>query len=78
MNVRAISLTFLFSLPTSAFAEQATQEAVERSSLQSYGASHPECIEWDDGCASCRRISELYCSTPGIACQPQGIECKVP
>jgi hypothetical protein len=50
----------------------------EESSLQGYAAAHPDCQEWNDGCATCRRDSSVHCSTSGIACQPHEIACKAP
>jgi hypothetical protein len=47
-------------------------------SVLAYGAAHPECLEWTDGCRICLRSPDgrVGCSTPGIACQPKEIECK--
>ena len=44
-----------------------------------FGASHPECEEWTDGCVVCARGADVVnCSTPGIACQPVETICKRP
>jgi len=44
-----------------------------------YGASHPECLGWTDGCVICARgEGAIHCSTPGIACQPGETVCKRP
>jgi hypothetical protein len=49
-------------------------------SLQGFGAGDPDCVEWSDGCATCRREADgsAHCSTPGIACQPAAIVCTAP
>ena len=43
-----------------------------------YGTKNPDCLEWTDACAVCKRGDDgtAACSTPGIACTPQPIECK--
>jgi hypothetical protein len=44
-----------------------------------FGAGHPECQEWSDGCVICARGDDsVNCSTPGIACQPIEAFCKRP
>jgi len=64
---------------TSARGDEATPaQTEEQSSLQSFAAAHPDCREWDDGCATCQRDSTVHCSTPGIACQAHDIACKAP
>ena len=47
-------------------------------SVLAYGAAHPGCREWTDGCRICLRSPDgrVGCSTPGIACQPKDIVCK--
>ena len=72
--LRALVLLFALSLP--AFADEPPPQ--EEASLEGYGAAHPQCREWSDGCAVCLRDSGVHCSTPGIACQPQEIACKAP
>jgi hypothetical protein len=51
--------------------------AGETDTLESFGAKNPACMEWNDGCATCRRDAAglAHCSTPGIACQPRDIAC---
>ena len=72
-------LLFALMLATSARGETAEAlRGAEQSSLQSYAATHAECSEWDDGCATCRRGASVHCSTPGIACEPHDIVCKAP
>jgi hypothetical protein len=46
--------------------------------LASYASDNPSCLEWTDGCTICAksRTDAPACSTPGIACQPAGIQCK--
>ncbi|MDI4640446.1 hypothetical protein K9U39_05695 [Rhodoblastus acidophilus] len=42
-----------------------------------FGASHPDCAEWTDGCVICVRGADApHCSTPGIACQPGETLCR--
>ena len=60
-----------------AFADQ-PPPAKEQASLQGFADKHPTCAEWSDGCAVCKRGMAVYCSTPGIACQPAEIVCKAP
>jgi hypothetical protein len=50
----------------------------EQASLRGFADTHPACAEWSDGCAVCKRGMAVYCSTPGIACQPAEIVCKAP
>jgi hypothetical protein len=46
--------------------------------IQAYGADNPSCLEWTDGCTICAKseAGAIACSTPGIACQPAGLQCK--
>lgn len=51
-------------------------------SMQAYGASHSDCLEWTNGCLVCSKFKadeqaeeKTACSTPGIACQPGEIRC---
>jgi hypothetical protein len=46
--------------------------------IQAYATDNPSCLEWTDGCTICTKpdSGEPHCSTPGIACQPAGIQCK--
>jgi hypothetical protein len=50
----------------------------EERSLEGFAAAHPDCKEWNDGCATCQRDTAIHCSTPGIACQPHDVTCKAP
>jgi hypothetical protein len=47
-------------------------------SIEAYSGDNPSCLEWTDGCTICAKIDAdtPACSTPGIACQPAGIQCK--
>jgi hypothetical protein len=47
-------------------------------SMEAYGTSNPQCMEWTDSCQICARDSQnqTACSTPGIACLPGEISCK--
>jgi hypothetical protein len=51
--------------------------ASEEASIHGYGDTDKACIEWTDGCRTCRRpeTGEPFCSNVGIACQPQGVTC---
>jgi len=46
--------------------------------LESYATDNPSCLEWTNGCTICSKgeMGKAACSTPGIACQPGGIQCK--
>ena len=48
-------------------------------SIQAYGRQNPHCLSWTDGCVLCSTdaAGTSQCSTPGIACQPHGLHCKV-
>jgi hypothetical protein len=79
MRRLAIYLLIGFAAAASARSGEApSMPPQEQSTLQSFAAAHPECREWDDGCATCQRDAAVHCSTPGIACQPHDIACKAP
>jgi hypothetical protein len=46
--------------------------------IQAYASDNPSCLEWTDGCTICTKAETgaPACSTPGIACQQAGIQCK--
>jgi hypothetical protein len=45
-------------------------------SLQGYGNAEKTCLEWNDGCSTCRRgDAAVSCSNIGIACQPSPVVC---
>ncbi|MGZ8388643.1 MAG: hypothetical protein ACXWVE_10505 [Rhodoplanes sp.] len=46
-------------------------------SIQGYGVSDKACLEWNDGCRTCRRpeTGETVCANIGIACQPTAVTC---
>jgi hypothetical protein len=45
-------------------------------SIQGYGDAEKTCLEWNDGCRTCRRDgATVSCSNIGIACQPSPIAC---
>jgi hypothetical protein len=72
-------LLLLLALAAPALADEAPAlNPEEQASLQSFAAAHPECVEWSDGCAVCRRAMAVSFSTPGIACQPAEIVCRAP
>jgi hypothetical protein len=84
---KAAALALALMIPmgaASSYAEDApstTPAKAEDASLQSYAAQAPQCLEWSDGCAVCARDSAAgaaHCSTPGVACQPDAIQCKKP
>jgi hypothetical protein len=84
MTFRSILFALALALGSPACAGEtppsasATLDPAEQATLQSFGASHPECVEWSDGCAVCKRTMSVGCSTPGIACEPRDIACKAP
>ncbi len=47
--------------------------------VQAYGEADANCLEWTDGCVICRRLegAEAACSTPGVACEPGDIACRI-
>lgn len=57
---------------------QAPSAQAESAVIHAYGSANPSCVEWTDGCTTCAKsdAAEPACSTPGIACQPAGIQCK--
>ena len=63
-----------------AFADEPKAPSAQEKSavIHAYGSRNPSCAEWSDGCTTCAKseTAEPACSTPGIACQPAGIECK--
>ena len=50
-----------------------------RVSVQAYGQQNHDCLSWTNGCVLCSAGDDGHsqCSTPGIACQPHGLTCKV-
>jgi hypothetical protein len=45
-------------------------------SIQAHGDRDKTCLEWNDGCRTCRRdTAAVRCSNIGIACQPTQISC---
>ena len=46
--------------------------------IEAYAEDNPSCLEWTNGCTICTKAETgaPACSTPGIACQPAGIQCK--
>lgn len=76
-NQVMLRLALLFAFIAPALADEAPPPR-EEASLASFAAAHPECVEWSDGCALCKRAMSVSCSPPGIACQPKDIVCKTP
>jgi hypothetical protein len=53
--------------------------APAEASIQGYGDREKTCLEWNDGCRTCRRDgAKVSCSNIGIACQPTPIACTWP
>ena len=52
--------------------------ASEDASIHGYGDHDKTCLEWTDGCRSCRRDDngDPLCPNIGPACQPQAITCS--
>jgi len=70
-----------FSGATVAFADQPKAPPVpppRHVPIQAYANDNPSCLEWTDGCTICMKseTGAPSCSTPGIACQPAGLQCK--
>jgi hypothetical protein len=76
MRRLAIYILIGFSAASAWGDEAPSMPPQEQSTLRSFATTHPECREWDDGCATCQRDTAIHCSTPGIACQPREIACK--
>jgi hypothetical protein len=79
----AAAVAILFALTFPARAEDAKPEEnpapAPPEAVLAFGASHPECQEWTDGCVICARgVDVVNCSTPGIACLPVETVCKRP
>jgi hypothetical protein len=55
----------------------AADEALEKPTIV-YGETHPDCLEWADGCIVCRRTNgdEPNCSTTAPACVPTPAQCR--
>lgn len=47
--------------------------------VHGYGTIDPDCLAWSNGCVICARDEKglSHCSTPGIACIPVEVSCKV-
>ena len=47
--------------------------------VQAYPTKDPDCLAWSDGCVICARDEQAksHCSTPGIACIPVAVTCRV-
>jgi hypothetical protein len=72
-----LAVLLLFAAPLRAQDTPATPPPTELQTVQSYGAKNPDCLEWTDTCAVCKRGDDgkVACSTPGIACTQQPIVC---
>lgn len=62
-----------------AFADSPRVEPLRQPTMQQYGADNTDCVEWSNACQICKRDADgaAQCSTPGIACTPGRILCKV-
>lgn len=58
-------------------AQNAPSAASGEVSIHAYGDSNQTCMEWTDGCRTCRRpeSGDPFCSNMPIACQPVAISC---
>jgi hypothetical protein len=66
---------------SSAHADQAQTPSIPPARdvpIEAYAEDNPSCLEWTNGCTICTKAENgtPACSTPGIACQPAGIQCK--
>jgi len=62
--------------PVAGLAVAQEQPAAEKPTI-AYGETHPDCLEWADGCIVCRRVEDgaPACSTAGVACIPAAVAC---
>jgi hypothetical protein len=81
-GIRCTALAFVLLIAAAgAIADEATTPSVPAPhpvAIQAYATDNPSCLEWTDGCTICTKAEtgEPHCSTPGIACQPAGLQCK--
>ena len=77
MRILILSAAVSMLWAVSARAEDAPQP--DFTTLQKFGRDMAACMEWSDGCSLCIRLAagEGKCSTPGIACQPGPVTCRV-
>ena len=76
------ALTVLTLWESQALADSAKPPSIlhgPKLSVQGYGRQNPDCATWTDGCVLCIADEDGrgQCSTPGIACTPHGVTCKV-
>jgi hypothetical protein len=78
--MRAFAMAFaVFALSLPAAADESAPAETPPEVAIAFGAGHPECQEWTDGCMVCKRVADkLACSTPGIACLPVATICSSP
>ncbi|PWB80480.1 MAG: hypothetical protein C3F11_17845 [Methylocystaceae bacterium] len=76
MLLRAVLPGAALLLAPCAMAEAPPPEA-EQKPVQAFGADHPSCREWTDGCLVCARQADgsAACSTVGMACLPAAVAC---
>lgn len=73
--LRAFATGVALLVPPCATAEAPPPEA-EQKPVQAFGADHPSCREWTDGCLVCaRRAGGVACSMVGMACLPAAVAC---
>jgi hypothetical protein len=81
MRLTLALLMFLAAAPATAQDAQPKPETSSPSqtevSIQGYGDREKTCLEWNDGCRTCRRPDKgkVECSNIGIACQPTAVTC---
>jgi hypothetical protein len=73
---RALAGAALLVAVLGARADEAPPVAPEKPT-HAYGADHPDCVEWTDGCLVCARQAdgEAACSMVGAACLPAAVSC---
>ena len=89
----AVALAFCAALrlQSAAPADEAAAPTKPALTLQNFGRSNADCLEWTNSCAVCRRLAgrparagrpwsrrgavKFACSTPGIACLPGELVC---
>lgn len=81
----AAAVVFLLSGAVGALAEDPPRSGkpaevpANNDTVHGYGTIDPDCLAWSNGCVICARDEKglSHCSTPGIACIPVDVSCKV-
>ncbi|MCW2273589.1 hypothetical protein GJ654_04890 [Rhodoblastus acidophilus] len=71
--MRRIVVLALLLATSPAWADAPTPPPADLRPMQRYGADHPDCLGWTNGCTIC---TPKACSTPGIACTPRETVCE--